>query len=63
MAVRGKVIGVLEIINRRNGGAFTPDDLETLRLQAEAKGIQLEVSLPATLPPLPEMPAASGRWC
>ncbi len=42
MAVRGKVIGVLEVINRRNGGAFTPDDLETLRILADQAAIAVE---------------------
>ncbi len=42
MAVRGKVIGVLEVVNRRNGGAFTPDDLETLRILADQAAIAVE---------------------
>jgi len=42
MAVRGKVIGVLEVINRRSGGAFTPDDLETLRILADQAAIAVE---------------------
>ncbi len=42
MTVRGKVIGVLEVINRRNGGAFTPDDLETLRILADQAAIAVE---------------------
>lgn len=42
MAVRGKLIGVLEVINRRDGGAFTPDDLETLRILADQAAIAVE---------------------
>jgi len=42
MAVRGRVIGVLEVINRHNGGAFTPDDLETLRILADQAAIAVE---------------------
>jgi signal transduction histidine kinase len=42
MAVRGKVIGVLEVINRRNGGSFTPDDMETLRILADQAAIAVE---------------------
>jgi signal transduction histidine kinase len=42
MAARGKVIGVLEVINRRNGGPFTNDDLETLRILADQAAIAVE---------------------
>ena len=42
MAVRGKVIGVLEVVNRRNGETFTPDDLETLRILADQAAIAVE---------------------
>ncbi len=42
MAVRGKVIGVLEVINRRDGGAFTDDDLEMLRILADQAAIAVE---------------------
>lgn len=42
MAVRGKVIGVLEVINRRNGDAFTDDDLETMRILADQAAIAVE---------------------
>ncbi|MBC7228641.1 MAG: GAF domain-containing sensor histidine kinase [Thermoflexales bacterium] len=42
MAVRGKVIGVLEVINRRNGAPFTDDDLETLRILADQAAIAVE---------------------
>jgi len=42
MTVRGKVIGVLEVVNRRNGETFTPDDLETLRILADQAAIAVE---------------------
>ncbi len=42
MAVRGKVIGVLEVINRCNGEPFTPDDLETLCILADQAAIAVE---------------------
>lgn len=42
MAVRGKVIGVVEVINRRNGNPFTNDDVETLRILADQAAIAVE---------------------
>ncbi|MGQ9717670.1 MAG: GAF domain-containing sensor histidine kinase [Anaerolineae bacterium] len=42
MTVHGKVIGVLEVINRRNGEPFTNDDLETLRILADQAAIAVE---------------------
>ncbi|MGB9872003.1 MAG: ATP-binding protein [Anaerolineae bacterium] len=42
MAVRGKVIGVLEAINRRDGGVFTPEDLKVMRILADQAAIAVE---------------------
>ncbi len=42
LTVRGKTIGVLEVINRRNGGSFNEADLETLRVLADQAAIAIE---------------------
>ncbi len=42
MRVRGKVIGVLEVINRRDGKPFTDDDREILSILADQAAIAVE---------------------
>ncbi len=42
LAVHGKVIGVLEVLNRRTGEAFTSADVETLRILADQAAIAIQ---------------------
>ena len=42
MAVRGKVIGVLEAVNKWDGGPFTDEDVETLSILADQAAVAIE---------------------
>ena len=45
LALRGKVIGVLEAVNKLNGGTFDEEDVETLSILADQAAVAIENAL------------------